>query len=137
MDINQVMLVGNLTRDPEMKTTATGKSMTRFSIASNRTFKTGNGEKQKETLYMTVVAWSGQAEICAKFLTKGSKVAVVGRLTSREFDGNDGQKKRVYEIVAQDVQFLSTKNGNQSNGADAYSGEGDSGGGASDASDWG
>ena len=135
MDINQVVLVGNLTRDPEMKTTATGKTMTRFSIASNRTFKTGSGEKQKETLYMTIVAWSGQAEICAKFLNKGSKVAVVGRLTSREFDGNDGQKKRVYEIVAQDVQFLSTKNSNQGGGndSDSYGGGNE----PTDTSDWG
>ena len=135
MDINQTVLVGNLTRDPELKTTATGKQMTRFSIASNRTFKGSSGEKQKETLYMTIVTWAGQAETCARFLKKGSKVLVVGRLTSREYNTDDGQKRRVYEIVAQEVQFLSTRN--NENGA-GYNNDGqasgDSYGDASEAS---
>jgi single-strand DNA-binding protein len=89
MDVNKVIIAGNLTRDPEFKNTNNNKQFTRFSIASNRSFKNANGERQKETLFTNVVAWGGQAETCSKYLRKGNKVLVVGRLSSREFDGAD------------------------------------------------
>lgn len=109
MDINKTIIIGNLTRDPEFKTTQTGKQMTRFSIASNRNFKNASGEKQQETTFVNIVSWGKQAEICSKFLSKGSKVAVVGRIATREYQADDGQKKKVFEIVAEDVQFLTPK----------------------------
>lgn len=116
MDINKVIIAGNLTRDPELKNTTGNKQLTRFSIASNRSYKAANGERQKETLFTNVVAWGGQAETCAKYLRKGSKVLVVGRLSSREFDGDDGQKKKLVEVVAEEVQFLTPKGQDGNNG---------------------
>jgi len=126
MDVNKVIIAGNLTRDPEFKNTNNNKQFTRFSIASNRSFKNANGERQKETLFTNVVAWGGQAETCSKYLRKGNKVLVVGRLSSREFDGDDGQKKKIVEVVAEEVQFLTPKNGQEGgheqgdSGSDAY-----------------
>lgn len=127
MDINKVILAGNLTRDPEFKTTAGDRKFVRFSIASNRSYKTANGERQKETQFTNIVAWGGQAETCAQYLHKGNKVLVVGRLSSREFDGEDGQKKKIVEVVAEEVQFLTPKG--QSNSGDSRdSGFGDNDG---------
>lgn len=127
MDINKVILAGNLTRDPEFKTTAGNRKFVRFSIASNRSYKTANGERQKETQFTNIVAWGGQAETCAQYLHKGNKVLVVGRLSSREFDGEDGQKKKIVEVVAEEVQFLTPKG--QSNSGDSRdSGFGDNDG---------
>ncbi len=101
--MNKVILIGNLTRDPELTKTSNDNSVCKFSIAVSRRWGAN------ETDYFNVVAWRGQAENCSKYLRKGSKVAISGSIQNRTYDANDGTKKYVTEIVADEVQFLSTK----------------------------
>jgi single-strand DNA-binding protein len=105
--MKKVILIGNLTRDPELSTTATGISVCKIGIAVNRPFK--NSEGITEVDFFNIIAWRTQAENCAKFLRKGLKVCVVGSLQNRSYEGQDGQKKYVTEIVAENVEFLSPK----------------------------
>ena len=105
--MNKVFLIGNLTKDPELATTASGISVARFTLAVSRKFKNADGEY--ETDFLNVVVWRGQAENCHKYLRKGSKVAVVGAIQARSYDAQDGTKKYVTDIVAEEVEFLSTK----------------------------
>lgn len=98
--MNKVLLTGNLTKAPEQGTTANGKDFCRFTIAVNR---------QQEADFFNIVAWNGLAEICGKFLEKGSKVGIVGCLRNRSFENKDGAKVTVTEIVADEVEFLSKK----------------------------
>lgn len=107
MDANQVVLTGNLTRDVELIQTPTGRSRAGFTIASNRVYKQANGEQKKDTMFTRIIAWGNLAGICARYLHKGSKVLVIGRLTSREYESEPGKKSRVFEIVADQVNFLS------------------------------
>lgn len=102
--MNKAFLIGNLTRDPELAQTNSGKSVCKFSIAVNRNYTQGG---EKVTDYFTIVTWNGQAENCARYLKKGKKIAVVGELQQRSFEGNDGVKRTVIEIQAQEVEFLS------------------------------
>ena len=106
-NLNKVFLLGNLTRDPELKHTATGTSVANFSIAVNRSFKGSDGDFKKETSYFNIVVWGKTGENCAKYLTKGKSVLVEGRLSTRSYEANDGTKKYITEIVADNVQFLS------------------------------
>ncbi|NCA66936.1 MAG: single-stranded DNA-binding protein [Clostridia bacterium] len=101
--MNKVLLIGNLTKDPELSTTSSGISVCKFTIAVSRRF--GNNE----TDFLPVIAWRGQAENCSKFLKKGSKAAICGSIQTRSYDANDGSKRYITEIVADEVQFLSTK----------------------------
>ncbi len=101
--MNKVFLIGNLTKDPELSTTTSGISVCKFTIAVSRRF--GNNE----TDFLPVIAWRGQAENCSKFLKKGSKAAISGSIQTRTYDANDGSKRYITEIVADEVQFLSTK----------------------------
>lgn len=101
--MNKVILIGNLTKDPELSKTTSDVSVCKFSIAVSRRW--GNSE----TDFFNVIAWRGQAENCSKFLRKGSKVAISGSIQTRTYDANDGSKRYVTEIVADEVQFLSTK----------------------------
>lgn len=107
--MNRAVIIGNLTRDPEPRTTASGISVCSFTVAVNRNF----GEK-KEVDYIPVVTWRGLADNCAKFLAKGRKVGVSGRIQTRSYDANDGTKRYVTEIVADDVEFLTPKNATDS-----------------------
>lgn len=109
--MNKVMLIGNLTRDPELRTTSSGTSVCTFSIAVNRNFTNAAGEREADFINITV--WRGLAENCAKYLTKGRKVAVAGSLQSRTYDDKDGNKRTVLDVVADEVDFLSTKNDGQ------------------------
>ena len=106
--MNKVMLIGNLTRDPELRTTSSGTSVCTFSIAVNRNFTNTAGEREADFINITV--WRGLAENCAKYLTKGRKVAVAGSLQSRTYDDKEGNKRYALEVVADDVEFLSSRN---------------------------
>jgi single-strand DNA-binding protein len=107
------MLIGRLTRDPEMRYTPSGQPVTSFSIATNRYASGPDGERREFTDYHNVVAWNigkrNLAELVANYLKKGSLVYVEGRLQTRTWEGQDGQKRRATEVVANDVQFLETR----------------------------
>lgn len=105
--MNKVILVGNLTRDPELVTTNNGISLCRFSLAVQRKFTSSDGEREAD--FINIVVWRGQADNCYKYLKKGSKAGVVGTLQTRSYDGNDGTKKYATEVVAEEVEFLSSK----------------------------
>ncbi len=105
--MNKVILVGNLTRDPELITTNSGISLCRFSLAVQRRFANENGEREAD--FINVVVWRGQADNCYKYLKKGSKAGVVGSIQTRSYDGTDGTKKYSTEVVAEEVEFLSSK----------------------------
>ena len=104
--MNKVYLIGNLTRDPELSETTGGVAFCRFAIAVNRTFVNQDGNRDADFFNITV--WRGQAENCGKFLKKGSKVAIVGSLQNRTYEDKDGVKRTVTDIVASEVEFLST-----------------------------
>jgi single-strand DNA-binding protein len=101
--MNKCLLVGNLTRDPEVSQTGTGITVCKFGIAVNRTFTNANGERDVD--FFNIVAWRALGENCGKYLTKGSKVAVAGRIETRSYE-KDGIKHNVIDIVADDVEFL-------------------------------
>jgi single-strand DNA-binding protein len=123
MNLNKAMLIGRLTRDPEMRYTQSGTAMTRFGIATNRYGTGPDGERKEFTDFHNVVAWNqgkrNLAEICAQYLKKGSMVYVEGRLQTRSWEGQDGQKRTTTEINAQDVQFLDTRGSGGGGGAGA------------------
>lgn len=102
---NQVTLMGNLTRDPELRTTPSGQSVCSFSLALNRSYKNASGEWTEATDYVDIVAWAALGERVAQYLTKGRPALVSGRLQSRSWE-QDGQKRSKLEVVANDVTFL-------------------------------
>jgi len=102
---NQVVLMGNLTRDPEMRTTPNGTNVCSFSLALNRSYKNADGDWQEATDYIDVVAWASLGERVAQYLSKGRPCLVNGRLQSRSWE-QDGQKRSKVEVVANDVTFL-------------------------------
>ena len=104
--LNKVMIIGNLGKDPEMRFTSNGSPVTNFSVAVSRQFGGADGERREETEWFTVVAWNKLAEQCNQFLQKGRKVYVEGRLQTRSWDGQDGQKRYRTEVVATAIQFL-------------------------------
>jgi len=108
--VNKVILIGNLTKDPELKTTNnTGVSVCNFTIAVNRKYTASDGTRGVD--FFNCIAWRGLADNCAKFLKKGSKVGVVGELQTRTYDAQDGSKRYITEIQADEVEFLSPKSG--------------------------
>src|SRR5215471_5493236 len=123
MSLNKVMLIGRLTRDPEMRYTPSGQPLTSFSIATNRYGSGTEGEKREFTDYHNIVAWNigrrNLAEIVAQYTRKGSLVYVEGRLQTRSWEGQDGQKRRTTEVVANDVQFLETRGASSGGGMGA------------------
>jgi single-strand DNA-binding protein len=104
--LNRVILIGNLTADPEMRYTPSGTARTRFSIAINRQYKSSSGQLQEEVTFVPIVVWGSQAENCANYLSKGRSVAVDGRLRIDSFENADGERRKVVEVVASAVQFL-------------------------------
>lgn len=104
--LNKAMIIGNLTRDPELRKTASGQSVTSFSLATNRVYTDSTGQKKEQADYHNIVAWGRLAEICAQYLTKGKKVYVDGRIQTREWEGQDGQKRYRTEIVAENMIML-------------------------------
>ncbi len=106
MSINKVILVGNLGKDPEVKQTGTGKAMATFTLATSDRFKDKQGVQQERTEWHNIVAWGPLAEICGKYLHKGKQVYIEGKIQNRSYDGNDGNKRYVSEIVANEMHML-------------------------------
>lgn len=106
--MNKVILIGNLTRDPELSQTNSGISVCRISIAVSRRYASPDGSR--ETDFFNVTAWRAIAENCAKYLKKGSKIAVVGSIQNRSYEAQDGSKRFTTDIMADEIEFLSTKN---------------------------
>lgn len=104
--LNRVILVGNLTRDPELRFTPSGSPVAGFGLAVNRTYTNKQGEKVENVDFFNIVVWAKLAELCAEYLKKGRPVALEGRLSSRSWETEDGQKRSVVEVVAENVQFL-------------------------------
>jgi len=109
--LNKVMLIGNLTRDPELRYLPSGQAVATFTIACNRTYNSKTGEKKEEVSFIRIVVWARRAEICNEYLKKGSSVFVEGRLQSRSWDAPDGSKRSAVEVIADNVQFLSSRSG--------------------------
>lgn len=105
-NLNKVFLIGNLTRDPELRYAPSGSAVATFTIATNRTYTSQSGEKKEEVCYVRIVVWAKMAEICGEYLSKGSPVFVEGRLQSRSWETSNGEKRSTIEVVAQSVQFL-------------------------------
>ncbi|MDD5095158.1 MAG: single-stranded DNA-binding protein [Dehalococcoidia bacterium] len=104
--LNKVMIIGNVGSDPEMRFTANGKPVTSFSVATNRVYSSPDGERKEETEWFNVVVWNKLAELCNQFLGKGRLVYVEGRLRTRSWEGQDGQKHYRTELIAEVVTFL-------------------------------
>jgi len=115
MYLNKAIIIGNLTRDPEQKALPSGAAVTTFSLATNRVWKDKDGNKQESTDYHNIVVFGKQAETTAQYLKKGSSALVEGRIQTRSWDGNDGQKNYRTEIVADRVQFGPRPEGGSSN----------------------
>jgi single-strand DNA-binding protein len=106
MSLNKAMIIGNLGRDPEMRYTPNGQAVTQFTVAVNRNYKDANGEWKEETEWFRIVAWGPLAERTAEYLRKGRKVYVEGRLQTRNWEGQDGQKHYTTELIANTVTGL-------------------------------
>ena len=111
MNLNKVMLIGNLTRDPEIKNTPSGQTVATFSIATNLVWTDSSGQKQERAEFHNIVVWRKLAEICGQYLHKGSKVYIEGRLQTRDWTGNDGVKRYRTEIIAENMIMLDSKGG--------------------------
>lgn len=124
--LNRVQLIGNLTRDPELRYTPQGTAVCTFGLATNRSWTTDNGDKKEEAEYHKIVAWNKLGELCSQLLTKGRKVYVEGRLSTRSWTGQDGSQKTTTEIVIDDMIILdSRKEGHVATEADMSYGEAD------------
>lgn len=105
--MNKVILIGNLTRDPELAETPSGIAVCKFGIAVSRDFTNADGER--ETDFFNITVWRGKAENCGKYLKKGNKVGIVGRLQNRSYEDKDGVKRTVTDVIADEVEFLTPK----------------------------
>jgi single-strand DNA-binding protein len=106
VSLNKVFLVGNLTRDPELRYTSQGTAVTTLRLAVNRSFKGKDGQMQKDTCFVNIVVWSQMAEVCNQYLQKGRQVFVEGRLQFRSWQNSEGKNRSVLEVVATRVQFM-------------------------------
>ncbi|MDE7394678.1 MAG: single-stranded DNA-binding protein [Clostridiales bacterium] len=104
--MNKCILVGNLTRDPELTQTNSGISCCKFTLAVNRNYVNTNGEREAD--FINIVTWRGLADNCGKYLSKGSKIALCGQIQTRSYEDKDGNKRFVTEVVADDVEFINT-----------------------------
>ena len=104
--LNKVLIIGRVGREPEMRYTPTGKPVTTFSVATNRSWNTSDGERHSETEWFNIVAWGSLAEICKQHLTKNQQVYIEGRLQSRHWEDNEGNKHNSTEIVANEMIML-------------------------------
>lgn len=105
------MIIGNVTRDPELKSTPSGQNVVSFGVATNLVWTDQSGQQQKKTEFHNIIAWRKLAEICAKYLHRGSKVYLEGRLQTTDWTGNDGVKRYRTEIVAENMIMLDSKGG--------------------------
>jgi len=120
-DLNKAMLIGNMTRDPEIRTIPSGQSVASFSVATNRSWNDASGELQKVAEFTDIVAWGKLAEIAGQILKKGRRVYVEGRLQTRNWEGQDGVKRYKTEVIASDLIVLDKQQGININGAGAVS----------------
>lgn len=109
-NLNKVLLIGNLTRDPELRYAPSGAAVVNFGLAVNRFYTDQSGEKKQETCFINIVAWRKLAELCGEYLSKGRSIFVEGRLQSRTWETEDGQKRSTIEVIADGIQFLNRKN---------------------------
>lgn len=109
MNLNKAMIIGNVTRDPELKSTPSGQNVVSFGVATNLVWTDQSGQQQKKTEFHNIIAWRKLAEICAKYLRRGSKVYLEGRLQTTDWTGNDGVKRYRTEIVAENMIMLDSK----------------------------
>lgn len=109
--MNKVFLIGNLTKDPELTTTNSGVSLCKFTLAVQRRFTGNDGEREAD--FLPIIVWRGLADNCYKFLKKGSKAGVSGAIQTRQYDAPDGTRRFITEIIADEVEFLSTRNGGE------------------------
>jgi|SRR5690349_14730011 single-strand DNA-binding protein len=127
-NLNKALLIGRLTKDPEMRYTPSGTAVTNFSIATNRWSSGADGERKEFTDYHNIVAYNAGkrnlAEIVAQYTRKGALVYVEGRIQTRSWEGQDGQKRRTTEIIANDVQFLDSRSGGGGGGTSTGAGDG-------------
>ncbi len=117
--LNKVMLIGNLTRDPEMRYTPSGAAVCTFGIATNRYYVASDGQKKEETEFVKIVSWNKLAELCSQLLAKGRKVYVEGRLQTRSWETPDGQNRQTTEVVIDDMRILDSKREYEGAGEDA------------------
>ena len=114
---SKAIITGNLTRDPELRTTTSGSNVCAFSVAVNRTYKGTDGENKEDVSYIDCVAWGKLGEVIAQYAKKGSGVLVSGRLSQRSFEGKDGTKRSRTEIVAEDFNFIGTNPASRDGGS--------------------
>jgi single-strand DNA-binding protein len=117
--LNKIMLIGNLGRDPELNVTSDGTPVTKFSLAVSRNYTTSSGEKREETEWFNIVAWRQLAERCERYLHKGSKIYIEGRLTQRKYTDREGVQRTSVEVIANDMEMLTPKSA--SSGSESYS----------------
>ena len=115
---NHVTMMGNLTKDPELRYIPSGAAVCNFGLAINSAYTDGNGEKQEEVTFIDIFCWNKLAEACAEYLHKGSQAFIDGRLKQNSWETEDGQKRYKHEIVARSVQFLSNGKPSQDEGED-------------------
>ena len=116
--VNKVILIGNVGADPELRYTPSGTAVTNFNMATNESWTDNSGDKQERTEWHRIVVWGRLAEICNQYLRKGSKVYIEGRLQTRNWEGQDGQKRYTTEVVARDMQMLDSRDEMAAGGAD-------------------
>jgi single-strand DNA-binding protein len=116
--MNKAILIGRLTKDPEVSTTQSGISVCKFTLAIDRPYKNSEGEKEAD--FLPIIVWRAQAENCGKYLKKGSQCAVSGSVQTRTYDDKDGNKRYITEIVADNVQFLGSRQSEESDTAQEY-----------------
>ena len=119
-DLNRVMLIGRLGRDPELRYTQTGSPVANFSIANNRSYTTSSGEKREEVNFFNCIAWSKLGEIIVEYCKKGRRIGIEGRLQQRSWDDKDGNKRSTVEIVVENFQFLDSKSTSDDNVIDDF-----------------
>ena len=130
--MNKILLIGRLTKDPELRYTQSGTAVASFTLAVNRSFANQNGEREAD--FINCVAWQKAAEFVSQYFKKGQQMTLEGRLQVRSYDDNNGQRRWVTEVVTEKVEFVGSKNGGNSgsNGAGSGSGGGNAGGSGAD-----
>ncbi|MCB2179772.1 single-stranded DNA-binding protein [bacterium] len=115
--LNKVMIIGHLGRDPEMRYTPSGRPVTNFNVATSRSWNTSDGERRTETEWFNIVAWGNLAEICNQYLKKGQQVYIEGRLQTRKWEDEDGNRRSSVEVVAKEMVMLGTRKRSDSDSA--------------------
>ncbi len=126
-DLNRVVLIGRLTRDPELKQTGSGSAFCRFGIANNRNYTTG-GERREEVSFFNCIAWGRGAEIINQYCRKGKQIAIEGRLQQRSWEDKEGKKQSSVDVVVENFQLLGSSGGGGGGGEGSYGGSSDRGG---------